>query len=100
MLLLFEIGRRLGKNSDYNKLPIARAIVRLVKLLEAKKCSFKDVFLKGGKLHCFSDTPAKQEAAIERINDAYRGNKGSDDKDEGEDDDDDADKSEDEDDID
>ena len=82
---------------DYDKLPIASAITRLVKLLKDKKCSFKDTFLKEGKFHCFSGKPTERKAAIKSINDVCGGDKGSDaDDDESEND---VDESEDEDDV-
>ena len=73
MVLLFEIGRWLisAKKSSLDKLQIGIAVARLVKLLEAKKCSFKDVFLKGKQLHCFSGSSTQRETAINEINAAY-----------------------------
>ena len=73
MLLLFEIGRRLvsAKKSSLDKLPIGIVIARLVKLLEAKRCTFKDVFLKGKQFHCFSGNSTQRETAINEINAAY-----------------------------
>ena len=77
MLLLFEIARRQVKDSDestkkkkrLDALPIESAIMNVVKLLKAKKCGFRDVFLKGGKYHCFSHKPAEREKAIKEIDD-------------------------------
>ena len=73
MVLLFEIGRRLvsAKKSSLDKLPIGIVIARLVKLLEAKRCTFKDVFLKGKQFHCFSGNSTQRETAINEINAAY-----------------------------
>ena len=78
MILLFEIGRRLviddEKSSDgkkaFDKLPIASAITKLVKLMEANRCTFEDVFLKdhaGLKLHCFSRDSDVRKKAISTI---------------------------------
>ena len=66
ILLLFEIGRRLVDDENvleehltdkqaYDSLPVSEAITRIVKLFEAKKCSFEDFFDKEGEFHCFSD---------------------------------------------
>ena len=85
MLLLFEIARRLAKGlRDSNgvilvtpykmgldKLPIGSAIAKIVKLLEAQECTFKDVFLDSGKFHCFSFGPDAREEAIKKIDEAY-----------------------------
>lgn len=62
MLLLFERGRRLVKDSPesppektaLDKLPIKDAIKDILTLLGKKSCRFSDVFLKKGKFHCFS----------------------------------------------
>ena len=79
MLLLFEIGRRLVKDStnstptkkEYDKLPIKEAIQGILTLLDKKKCKFSDVFLKEGRFHCFSGYPPNvREKAIEEINKA------------------------------
>ena len=78
MILLFEIGRRLviddEKSSDekkkLDKLPIASAIARLVKLMEANRCTFEEVFLKdhaGRKLYCFSGDSHVRKEAISNI---------------------------------
>ena len=32
-----------------------KAITKIVKLFEAKRCSFEDFFDRKGKFHCFSD---------------------------------------------
>ena len=75
MILLFEIARRLVQSEKPNEkkeqldiLPIASAIVGLIQLLESGKAKFEDVFLPGGKFHCFTGTPEVRERAIERIN--------------------------------
>ena len=80
MILLYEIGRRLVKSENptdlkeaYDVLPIGNAIARVIKLLErgdGKTCLFEDVFLPGGKFHCFTGKPEKREQAIENINKA------------------------------
>ena len=78
MLLLFEKGRRLVKDSPnstdrkkrYDKLAIKSAIEDILKLLENKKCGFRDVFLKEGTFHCFSGKPEQREKAIENITEA------------------------------
>ena len=79
MLLLFEIGRRLVKDSpnstptkkEYDKLPIKEAIQDILTLLDKKKCKFSDVFLKEGRFHCFSGYPPNvREKAIDEINKA------------------------------
>ena len=69
MLLLFEIGRRLVKDSrsDLDKLPIAIAIEKIGKLLEAEKCSFGDVFSKQGTFHCFTGSLEERRKAIDNI---------------------------------
>ena len=78
ILLLFEIGRRLvddeyvpeehrtGKEA-YDSLPISEAITKIVKLFEAKKCSFEDFFFKEGRFHCFTGSPRERNLAINRI---------------------------------
>jgi len=74
-LLLFEIGRRLvkdGQNStskkrDLDDLRISEAITIIVELFENKACSFKDVFLKKGKYHCFSGKQEVRRIAITRL---------------------------------
>ncbi|KAJ7365937.1 hypothetical protein OS493_002673 [Desmophyllum pertusum] len=78
ILLLFEIARRQVPHSDestdkkkrFDALSIESAIMNIVKLLKAKKCTFKDVFLKEGKYHCFSHEPKDSEKAIKKIVDA------------------------------
>lgn len=40
-------------------------------LLEAKECTFEDVFSAKGKFHCFTLQPHDRERAIEEFNDAY-----------------------------
>ena len=76
MLLLFEIGRRLVKDSSessvtkkaFDSLLIEKAINGILTLLDQKKCEFRDVFSKEGKFHCFSDPePKEREKAIEKI---------------------------------
>ena len=85
MILLFEIARRLAnltatdgeildetpKKKRLDKLPIGSAIAKIVKLLEAQECTFKDVFLDSGKFHCFSFGPDAREEAIKKIDEAY-----------------------------
>ena len=78
MILLFEIARRLVASKEpseekvqFDVLPIGSAIARIVKLLECgeeKNCRFSDVFLSGGKFHCFSDSPQIRKEAIANIN--------------------------------
>ena len=78
MILLFEIARRLVASKEpseekfqYDVLPIGSAIARIVKLLECgeeKNCRFNDVFLSGGKFHCFSGTAQIRKEAIANIN--------------------------------
>lgn len=71
-LLLFEIGRRLVKDDqnstpkrrDLDNLRISEAITIIVELFENKACSFKDVFLKKGKYHCFSGEEGDRQTAI------------------------------------
>ena len=78
MILLFEIGRRLviddedstPEKKKLDKLPIASAIARLVKLMEANRCTFEEVFLKdnaGRKLYCFSGDSDVRKEAISNI---------------------------------
>ena len=77
MILLFEIGRRLVKKSgtpkkmSLDELPITSAITRLVQLMEAKKCTFEDVFSQDGKFHCFTGEPDDRKKAISSINDDH-----------------------------
>ena len=79
MILLFEIGRRLvsddekssDRKKDLDKLPIASAIKKLVKLMEDEKCTFHDVFSKDGDFHCFSGEPSDRKNAIEKIDQHY-----------------------------
>lgn len=75
MILLFEIGRRLvedesgtEKKKRLDELPIASAIARLVKFMEERKCTFKDVFKTNGKFHCFTGEPCEREKGIWNIN--------------------------------
>ena len=78
MILLFEIARRLvqsespsDKKEQLDILPIGSAIARMIQLLELgdeKTCIFEDVFLPGGRFHCFTGTPEQREKAIENIN--------------------------------
>ena len=74
---LFEISRRLvktekpcDKKKAFDVLPIGCAMARLIRLLELEICLFEDVFLPGGKFHCFSGLPDKRKQAIENINKA------------------------------
>ena len=79
MILLFEIGRRLvsddekssDRKKDFDKLPIASAITKLVKLMEDKKCTFHEVFSRDGDLHCFFGKPSDRKNAIEKIDQRY-----------------------------
>ena len=76
MILLFEIARRLVKSNNPSErrkkqlddLPIASAIATLITLLEFRRCSFEDVFLPGGKFHCFTGKTEARERAIHNIN--------------------------------
>lgn len=78
MLLLFEIGRRLVKNSPkstlekmkLDKLPIKKTIQGILKLFGNKKCEFGHVFLKEGKFHCFTYTADEREKVIKEIEEA------------------------------
>jgi len=80
MILLYEIGRRLVRSENpsdlkeaYDVLPIGNAIARAIKLLErgdGKTCRFEDVFLPGGRFHCFTGKPEERKKAIENINKA------------------------------
>ena len=80
MILLFEIARRMVKlkeqserKGQYDVLPIASAIVGIVKLLEYGKddvCTFEDVFSSEGKFHSFSGKPQTRKRAIGNINTA------------------------------
>ncbi|KAL9951875.1 hypothetical protein ACROYT_G044614 [Oculina patagonica] len=80
MILLFEIARRLvkvdnpsEKKEALDNLPIGCAIARLIKLLELgdkETCIFEDVFLPGGRFHCFTGKSEERRQAIERINTA------------------------------
>ena len=80
MILLFEIARRMVKlkeqserKGQYDVLPIASAIVGIVKLLEYGKddvCTFEDVFSSDGKFHSFSGKPQTRKRAIGNINTA------------------------------
>ena len=76
ILLLFEIGRRLVKDSEkhtdrkkaLDNLPISQAITTIVKLFEQEECRFKHVFLIGEKFHCFTArSPKKRKKAIEQL---------------------------------
>lgn len=75
MLLLFERGRRSVKDSakstprknKFDGLPIREAIQNVLTLLDDKKCEFSDVFLKGGKFHCFSGEPEERKKVIDDI---------------------------------
>lgn len=75
MLLLFERGRRSVKDSEkstpkkkkFDGLPIKEAIQNVLTLLDDKKCKFSDVFLKGGKFHCFSGEPEERKKVIDDI---------------------------------
>lgn len=71
ILLLFEIARQRVKGSDemkkYNKLKIDEAITNLIALMKADYCRFDDVFLEGGKFHCFNGEPKDREIVIEKI---------------------------------
>lgn len=78
MILLFEIARRLVKSENSKKqkfddLPIGSAIARLIQLLVCEKetCNFKDVFIPGGKFHCFTGTPEERREAIDNINKVF-----------------------------
>ena len=78
MILLFEIARRLvtvekpsGKKEEFDVLPIGSAIARSVKLLELddkETCRFEDVFLPGGKFHCYTGKAQERRKAIDKIN--------------------------------
>ena len=71
-LLLFEIGRRLVKDGqtsttkkrDLDNLRISEAITIIVELFENEACSFKEVFLKKEKYHCFSGEEGDRQTAI------------------------------------
>lgn len=75
MILLFEIARRLVTldkptvmKTAYDALPIASAIARVLILLERGVCHFEDVFLPGGRFHCFTGKPEQRRKAIDNIN--------------------------------
>ena len=78
MILLFEIARRLAKakkpsqqNDAFANLPIGRAIVRLINLLETGNYAFEDVFFEGRPFDCFSGKSWNvRRKAIEEINKA------------------------------
>jgi len=76
ILLLFEVGRRLVKDSEehtdrkkaLDNLPMSQAITTIVKLFEQEECRFEDVFLIRGKFHCFTArSPKKRKEAIEQL---------------------------------
>ena len=78
ILLLFEIGRRLVDDENvpeehrtdkqaYDSLPISEAITKIVKLFEAKKCSFEDFFDEKGRFHCFTGSPDARKFAINKL---------------------------------
>ena len=78
ILLLFEIGRRLVDDENvpeehrtdkqaYDSLPISEAITKIVKLFEAKKCSFEDFFDEKGRFHCFTGSPDVRKFAINKL---------------------------------
>ena len=80
MILLFEIARRLvtvvdptGMKMKLDVLPIGSAIARVVQLLFLGNpiCHFEDVFLPGGRFHCFTGQPVQRRKAIDNINAAY-----------------------------
>ena len=80
MILLFEIARRLVKNSlfvnpsqrkkEFDRLPIGSAVARLISLLELGISSFDDMFSWKGRFHCFKGEPHERRKAIETINEA------------------------------
>ena len=77
MILLFEIARRLvalekpsESKTQHDVHPIGSAIAGIVKLLECGKeeiCTFDNVFLPGGKFHCFSSRLQIRKNAIGNI---------------------------------
>ena len=77
-ILLFEIARRLvtvekpsEKKEEFDVLPIGSAIARSVNLLELddkETCRFEDVFLPGGKFHCYTGKAKERRKAIHKIN--------------------------------
>ena len=75
ILWLFEIARRRVKDSknsthekkEYDALKIDEAITNLIKLMKVGDCTFKDIFLKGKKFHCFSYKPYLRRTAIKNI---------------------------------
>ena len=78
ILLLFEIGRRLVDDENvaeehrtdkqaYDNLPISEAITKIVKLFEAKKCSFEDFFDEKGRFHCFTGSPDVRKFAVNKL---------------------------------
>ena len=72
MLLLFEIGRRLVKNSPksterkkkFDAVLVKEAIKGILTLFVNKECGFHEVFLKEGKFHCFSDPQPEQRKKV------------------------------------
>jgi len=79
VVLLFEIARRLvvsdenstPRKKQFDDLPIASAIARLLKLLKLgseKICTFENVFSREGKFHCFVGEPEKRREKINRMN--------------------------------
>ena len=75
---MFEIARRLAKakkpsqqTDAFANLPIGRAIVRLINLLETGNYAFEDVFFEGRPFDCFSGKSwIVRRKAIEAINKA------------------------------
>ena len=77
-ILLFEIARRLvtvekpsEKKEEFDVLPIGSAIARSVNFLELddkETCRFEDVFLPGGKFHCYTGKAKERRKAIHKIN--------------------------------
>lgn len=55
------------RKNKFDGLPIREAIQNVLTLLDDKKCEFSDVFLKGGKFHCFSGEPEERKKVIDDI---------------------------------
>ncbi|KAJ7365936.1 hypothetical protein OS493_002672 [Desmophyllum pertusum] len=70
MLLLLARCRQVidsGRTTEKEKRLNESAVKNIMTLLKANKCTFTDVFLKGGQYHCFTGEAYVREEAIKEI---------------------------------
>ena len=56
-----------AEKQAFDSLPISKAITKIVKLFEERKCTFADFFHKKGRFHCFTGSPCQRKHAISEL---------------------------------